>query len=446
MRRNASLFAAFTLIELLVVVAIIAILAAMLLPALGAAREKARRSSCMNNLTQFAKAVEAYCGDYSQYYPSSPIWGSRSDSRDTASASNTKYALWAAQDAGLVKEARSGETITTGPTYLGSNDQYSMGFASPVSMFRTVYAGRPASETNYQNGSLTRCMAPIGLGFLVQGGYMGDVRGLFCPSAGGAMPVDNTRTYHASGDEGGLPATAANGLAHFQRAGGFDAATASAGDWRWLGRWSYEDVPGKGYIYNGRAVQSDYNYRNVPCGTLWPTGDWGGLTPLPSGKGYLQPMLMGMTRPFLTVYAGHPPFRTQKQLASRAIAGDSFSQNHASRRTDGFARYQQYEPGCGIYAHREGYNVLYGDGSARWYGDPQLRIGWWPLAYDVPATTWARGQVQNMLSLQSNGLYSVRPPTGNYTYTNRASSMDVWRLFDNGAGIDTGAPDVPTPQ
>ena len=64
MRHNIEQKRGFTLIELLVVIAIIAVLAALLLPVLSAAKDRARRTICLNNLRQINLGLRMYCDDH----------------------------------------------------------------------------------------------------------------------------------------------------------------------------------------------------------------------------------------------------------------------------------------------------------------------------------------------------------------------------------------------
>jgi len=112
---------AFTLIELLVVIAIIAILAAMLLPALAAAKRKAQKINCVNNLKQVGLAFRIWSGDNGDKYPMAVAAGAggAQDYLNRSGAAASKY------NPGMAFMVMSNELSTPKVCYCPSDSYHS---------------------------------------------------------------------------------------------------------------------------------------------------------------------------------------------------------------------------------------------------------------------------------------------------------------------------------
>jgi prepilin-type N-terminal cleavage/methylation domain-containing protein len=169
---SATLDKAFTLVELLVVIAIIGILVALLLPAVQAAREAARRSSCQNNLKQLGVAGQMFVDTY-KFFPSAG-WGDWWVGCPDQPMGERQPGSWGYQLLSFIEEASRAQ-VGQGFRCGDANSRAAIGkmVATPISVFYCP-SRRPAQAYIWANTSNANFDPPPLAGKSDYAGNIGD--------------------------------------------------------------------------------------------------------------------------------------------------------------------------------------------------------------------------------------------------------------------------------
>ena len=286
-------------------------------------------------------------------------------------------------------------------------------------------------------------MAPVGLGMLAAGGYAADLRAFYCPT-GAVLDYGATGPFRGSPSFPGRMAAnldagvASNFLtcdpADLQKMGGPAPSSLIYGDYRnvmstgarWLGSGGYypnnyarKQLAGS-YAYRGQpiAINADGNDR-------WSNGSSGAYADTAGSRNF------GSVVNFKDMPEGvNTVWKTQRLLGLRATVMDRFGKRVAKR--------GELLAGDALWAHREGYNILYGDGGVRWMGDPQQRLIWAPV--QAAGSTDNAATYAGVMGSQCNVVTPLNMNAGGSVQVSRGISW--WITFDQFAGLDPGVPIV----